>query len=38
MLGIIHLVAVQRGPGTPGTADIRRVSVQQLIAREGIGA
>lgn len=38
MLVIIHLVAIRAGAATPGTADIRRVSVHQLGAREGIGA
>jgi uncharacterized membrane protein YciS (DUF1049 family) len=38
MLGIIHLVAIRTGTGPPGTADIRRVTVHQLITTEGIGA
>ena len=38
MLVIVHLIAVHASPGTPGTPDIRRISVHQLITTEGIGA
>jgi hypothetical protein len=38
MLALIHLIAVQLRSGTTGRADIGRVTVHQLGAREGIGA
>jgi hypothetical protein len=38
MLAISQLMPVQPGAGTAGTADIRRVAVHQLGARERVGA
>jgi hypothetical protein len=38
MLVVVHLVTIGASPGPPGTTDIRRVAVHQLITTEGIGA